>query len=55
MSYGIHCLTSAFFASTTKRFKGSLFSGSDRIFSPTFPELELTVDQVLTASGIREL
>ncbi|EDZ96618.1 MAG: Uma2 family endonuclease [Limnospira sp. PMC 1291.21] len=31
------------------------FSGSDRIFSPTFPELELTVDEVLTASGIREL
>ncbi|MEI2423234.1 Uma2 family endonuclease, partial [Arthrospira platensis SPKY2] len=31
------------------------FSRSDRIFSPTFPELELTVDEVLTASGIREL
>ncbi|MEB3884593.1 Uma2 family endonuclease [Lyngbya sp. CCY1209] len=31
------------------------FLGGDRILSPTFPELELTVDEVFASSGIREL
>jgi Uma2 family endonuclease len=31
------------------------FRGSDRIISPTFPELDLTVDRVLASSKIKKL
>jgi Uma2 family endonuclease len=31
------------------------FRGSDRILSKTFPELELTVEQVIESSQLRKL
>lgn len=31
------------------------FTGNDRIISPTFPELEITVEQVVNSSGMRKL
>ncbi|AMW30743.1 hypothetical protein [Arthrospira platensis] len=37
------------------RFLRSSISGGDRILSPTFPQWKLTLDEVLAASGIREL
>ncbi|MGL5062000.1 MAG: hypothetical protein ACRC62_18670 [Microcoleus sp.] len=31
------------------------FRGSDRIISPTFPELDLTVDRIIQSSKIQKL
>lgn len=37
------------------QYQAQPFKGSERIISPTFPELELTVEQIVTASQIRKL
>jgi len=37
------------------KYQASSFKGSERIVSPTFSELELTVEQILSASQIRKL
>ncbi len=38
------------FTQVEEFYEGSEFRGQDRIFSPTFPELTLTVDRILTAA-----
>lgn len=37
------------------KYQASSFKNSERIISPTFPELQLTVGQILSASQIRKL
>ncbi len=37
------------------KYQASSFKNSERIISPTFPELQLTVEQILSASQIRKL
>lgn len=37
------------------QYQANSFKGSDRIISPTFPELELTVDQIVQSSQMRKL
>lgn len=37
------------------RYQSSSFKTSERIISPTFPELELTAEQILSASQMRKL
>ena len=37
------------------QYQPQAFTGSERIISPTFPELKLSVEQIITASQIRKL
>jgi Uma2 family endonuclease len=37
------------------RYQRQLFQGNDKIISPTFPELEITVAQIVRTSGMDKI
>lgn len=37
------------------QYQAQAFKGNERIISPTFPELEMTMEQIVTASQVRQL